>query len=588
LLIANPSFPIASLSYSGSTDSTTITISTVYNQSHAFISGNKVIFDGVAGVFKVSTVNSNTQFVVEGNASGATKCYGFGISSSTKDSNSRSENLSTRQFSIYGGYSSKCTSVISVTSASFSVPSTLGLSKGDFVQVNDEIMFITDISGSGVDVLRGALSTKVSSHSLGSFVRKISVIPVELRRTSMLRASGHTFEYTGFGPGNYSTGMPTNQEKVLSNDQALISQALPTKGGLVVYTGMNSNGEFFIGRKKFDATTGEEISLSSVVVEESDPLNFFGELTVNNFTVNTRLDSSTAITVLGNTKISNDTDSINKDTGALVIENGGMGVEKSVNIGGNLKVSGITTSTGGFFGNVTGNVTGNLIGADSTATSANQIKTITRSTNADHFISFVDSNNSSSTNELLYTSANVKINPSNGNLTVTGTVTATLFDGDVSGNATSANQIKTITRSTNADHFISFVDSNNSSSTNELLYTSANVTINPSNGNLAVSGTVTANSDEKLKENIYTIENALEKVKNLRGVEYDRKDSGEHQIGVIAQEVERIIPEVVYGDETKSVAYGNLVGLLIEAIKEQQKEIDELKKNSINNPNSLE
>jgi len=65
---------------------------------------------------------------------------------------------------------------------------------------------------------------------------------------------------------------------------------------------------------------------------------------------------------------------------------------------------------------------------------------------------------------------------------------------------------------------------------------------------------------------------------NLRGVEYDRIDSGDHQIGVIAQEVEKIIPEVVYGDETKSVAYGNLVGLLIEAIKEQQKEINELKK----------
>ena len=97
-------------------------------------------------------------------------------------------------------------------------------------------------------------------------------------------------------------------------------------------------------------------------------------------------------------------------------------------------------------------------------------------------------------------------------------------------------------------------------------------------GNISASGTVTANSDEKLKENVITIENALDKVLSLRGVEYDRIDSGEHQIGVIAQEVEKIIPEVVYGDEIKSVAYGNLIGLLIEAIKEQQKEIDELKK----------
>jgi len=88
----------------------------------------------------------------------------------------------------------------------------------------------------------------------------------------------------------------------------------------------------------------------------------------------------------------------------------------------------------------------------------------------------------------------------------------------------------------------------------------------------------TATSDIILKENVITIENALEKVLSLRGVEYDRIDSGDHQIGVIAQEVEKIIPEVVYGDEIKSVAYANIVALLIEAIKEQQKEINELKK----------
>jgi len=104
------------------------------------------------------------------------------------------------------------------------------------------------------------------------------------------------------------------------------------------------------------------------------------------------------------------------------------------------------------------------------------------------------------------------------------------------------------------------------------------VTGNITASNITVSGTVTANSDEKLKENVITIENALEKVLSLRGVEYDRIDSGDHQIGVIAQEVEKIIPEVVYGDKIKSVAYANIVALLIEAIKEQQKEIEHLKK----------
>ena len=84
-------------------------------------------------------------------------------------------------------------------------------------------------------------------------------------------------------------------------------------------------------------------------------------------------------------------------------------------------------------------------------------------------------------------------------------------------------------------------------------------------------------SDQRAKTNIVTIDNALEKTLKLRGVEFDWKESGQHAIGVIAQEVEQIIPEVVNDNgELKSVSYGNIVGLLIEAIKEQQKQIEEL------------
>ncbi len=103
-------------------------------------------------------------------------------------------------------------------------------------------------------------------------------------------------------------------------------------------------------------------------------------------------------------------------------------------------------------------------------------------------------------------------------------------------------------------------------------------------GNTTFPGTVTAQSDIKLKTNINTIEKALEKVLKLRGVEYDRIDmNGEHQIGVVAQEVEKVIPELVFETEdgTKSVAYGNMVAVLIEAIKEQQSQIEDLK-NQIN------
>lgn len=97
-------------------------------------------------------------------------------------------------------------------------------------------------------------------------------------------------------------------------------------------------------------------------------------------------------------------------------------------------------------------------------------------------------------------------------------------------------------------------------------------------GNFTAAGNVTAYSDERLKTNIKTIDSALDKTKALRGVEYDRIDSGSHEIGVIAQEIQKIIPEVVLEgkdeDKTLSVDYGKLVGLLIEAIKELDAKVE--------------
>lgn len=101
-------------------------------------------------------------------------------------------------------------------------------------------------------------------------------------------------------------------------------------------------------------------------------------------------------------------------------------------------------------------------------------------------------------------------------------------------------------------------------------------------GTLSATGDITAFSDEKLKENIKVIPNAIEKVSQIRGVTYTRNDLEDKEkvySGVIAQDVEKVLPEVVRTeDDTKTVAYGNMVGLLIEAVKEQQEQINELKK----------
>lgn len=106
---------------------------------------------------------------------------------------------------------------------------------------------------------------------------------------------------------------------------------------------------------------------------------------------------------------------------------------------------------------------------------------------------------------------------------------------------------------------------------------SANNTFAGTNTFQAIYATeVNTTSDQRLKENVQTLNNAVDIVLNLRGVSYLK--GGKPEIGLIAQEVEQTLPQVVGEDPSgyKTVAYGNLVGLLVEAIKEQQNTIKEL------------
>lgn len=87
-------------------------------------------------------------------------------------------------------------------------------------------------------------------------------------------------------------------------------------------------------------------------------------------------------------------------------------------------------------------------------------------------------------------------------------------------------------------------------------------------GNFTATANISAYSDAKLKTNVRTIDDALALVEQLRGVYYERIDSGEAGIGVIAQELRNVFPQAVHeNDGTLSVSYGNLVGPLIEAVK---------------------
>jgi hypothetical protein len=101
-----------------------------------------------------------------------------------------------------------------------------------------------------------------------------------------------------------------------------------------------------------------------------------------------------------------------------------------------------------------------------------------------------------------------------------------------------------------------------------------------SSGNLSISGTFTESSALRFKENIETLTSGLEKVTKMRGVSYNKKDTGIKEIGVIAEEINEILPDLVVKNkdgEIESVAYGRLTAILIEAIKEQQQQIEYIK-----------
>ena len=178
------------------------------------------------------------------------------------------------------------------------------------------------------------------------------------------------------------------------------------------------------------------------------------------------------------------------------------------------------------------------------------------------------------------------------NVTVSGSTGQVTINSTSSGG--SALSISTSTSST--PQFITFVSS---ASTTSIGITASNLTFIPSSGSLGigttnptsrlhvsgnaiVTGIVTATdfnstSDINLKDNIQTIVNPLDKIIKLNGVTFNWKENQKPSIGVIAQELEKVLPELVTQGNIKTVNYNGIIGVLIEAVKEQQKQIEELK-----------
>lgn len=207
----------------------------------------------------------------------------------------------------------------------------------------------------------------------------------------------------------------------------------------------------------------------------------------------------------------------------------------------------------------------------------NTIRVHDGSTSGGHAVAKRDLSNISNVGVVTATSAIIGsgVTITSGGLNITGVVTATSFRGDgsqLTGIDATVIQTGTTKVQTNAAR----IDSVISGSTVQQVNSSG----------IVVTGITTATdfnstSDETLKKNIRVIENPIEKVLQLNGVTFNWKDNDEASVGVIAQDVEKVFPELVHGLEPKTVSYNGLVGLLIECIKHQQHQINELKEHMI-------
>jgi hypothetical protein len=267
---AGKSIDITTLTYNNVTGISTIT--TI--QNHGLSVGNKITIGGANSSlfnsdFLVKKVNSLVQFetfVGIGTTSPATtgtktiyiKAFGSQGGTVTPED----ENIAGRLEPQYAGITTTLSSAINTATVdNFNIQNitSLDLNIGDYLLIDSEIMRIkTTVTGNPVYVFRGVYGTNASTHDNGSVVRRIKLRPIELRRHSIIRASGHTFEYVGFGPGNYSTAFPDRQDRVLSDQEELLSQSTKVNGGLVVFTGMNDRGAFYVGNKKVNSATGQE------------------------------------------------------------------------------------------------------------------------------------------------------------------------------------------------------------------------------------------------------------------------------------------------------------------------------------------
>jgi hypothetical protein len=314
------------------------------------------------------------------------------------------------------------------------------------------------------------------------------------------------------------------------------------------FIGDNQTGFFSPAPGQFTVVS----SGSSVLNINPSGINVTGITTITNAAGTVKIGiGTTALLVEGNARV----------TGILTVGSSSItlnGITDTINVGTGLTLSssgivaGVITATS-FVGSISGTATSttNIPNLSGDITSVNTVTTLaTVNANVGTF--------------------------GNGTAIPSITVNAKGLITGVTTTAVSSGTAITDDTSTNASRFLTFTSAT-SGSISAANVSSTKLTFNPSTGLLTVVD-INSTSDLNLKENVQTVENALETINTLRGVSFDWKETGRSSYGVIAQELQEILPDLVNDGEVKSVNYNGIIGVLIEAVKELKKEVEDLKR----------
>ena len=253
-------------------------------KAHGLFVDNKVHICGADqglynGNFIVKSVGTTTSFTIDigiGSISypetGTIRVFPTGFVSQGGATSPEDENTAGRMVTSYAGITTTLKGISGTGNALLTTDEIeidtdyLDIRIGDYLQIDEEIVRVKEtVTSDIIKVFRGAMGTQRQAHVAGEVVKRVRPRQVELRRNSILRASGHTFEYLGYGPGNYSTALPQRQDRIISPIEEVLSQAHKQDGGVVVYTGMNNDGSFYIGNKKVSSSTGKEATFDAPV-----------------------------------------------------------------------------------------------------------------------------------------------------------------------------------------------------------------------------------------------------------------------------------------------------------------------------------